>query len=58
MIMLGVEKKSDYEAFSEKAQEVAPKIENLIQGLSIKEVEFLFYRIREKIERDTKVASI
>jgi hypothetical protein len=47
-----------YESFTDKQKEVAPQIEKLINGLSISEINYLFLRIKRKIQEETKVEEL
>ena len=51
------QKKDFYKDFSKEAQEVAPKIEKLLNGLSLKEVKSLLFKVQRSIERQTKVTT-
>lgn len=44
-----------YENLSKKAKKTALKIEQLLEGLSIEEVNYMFLKIRKKISEQTKV---
>ena len=52
------EKKDYYSHLSEKSLKAAKKIEKIICGLSISEVESLLYAVEKTLKEKTKVLSI
>lgn len=44
-----------YSSFSERAQEVAPQIESLLNGLTVKEAASLLFEISRQVSEKTKV---
>jgi len=44
-----------YSEFSERAQEVAPQIEELLKGLTVKEARKLLFEISDQVSEKTKV---
>lgn len=52
-----MEKEKAYSKFSKRAQEVAPQIEKLLNGLNFSEVESLMYEIKDEIMKKAIVTS-
>jgi hypothetical protein len=52
-----MEEEKVYSNFSEKAQEVAPQIEKLLNGLDFSEAENLLFILKEEIKKKAVITS-